>query len=178
MLLYFRYNGEVNVAQDELNSFLSVAEELKVKGLTQSNQSKAPDRKKADQEMQQRGKEAVQVAPVKQEHEQASGQVVHHGDEQVAAEYQEEGEEYGVEFEDYGKYDGAGEFPGNDTAEVKGDCSFAQLSVVFISYNSPCPLNPGVSLYIIIDKISDNGISVCPITRCFWVTLVGSFVKN
>ena len=31
------YHGEVNVAQDELNSFLLVAEELKVKGLTQSN---------------------------------------------------------------------------------------------------------------------------------------------
>ena len=33
------YHGEVNVAQEELNSFLSVAEELKVKGLTQSNQT-------------------------------------------------------------------------------------------------------------------------------------------
>ena len=34
------YHGEVNVAQEELNSFLAVAEELKVKGLTQ-NQSNA-----------------------------------------------------------------------------------------------------------------------------------------
>ena len=32
------YHGEVNVAQEELNSFLAVAEELRVKGLTQ-NQS-------------------------------------------------------------------------------------------------------------------------------------------
>ena len=31
------YHGEVNVAQEELNSFLSVAEELQVKGLTQNN---------------------------------------------------------------------------------------------------------------------------------------------
>ena len=31
------YMGEVNVAQEELNSFLSVAEELRVKGLTQNN---------------------------------------------------------------------------------------------------------------------------------------------
>ena len=31
------YVGEVNIAQDELNSFLTVAEDLKVKGLTQGN---------------------------------------------------------------------------------------------------------------------------------------------
>jgi BTB/POZ domain len=31
-VLNFMYQGEVNVAQDELNSFLAVAEELKVKG--------------------------------------------------------------------------------------------------------------------------------------------------
>jgi hypothetical protein len=30
------YKGEVNVAQEDLNSFLSVAEDLKVKGLTQN----------------------------------------------------------------------------------------------------------------------------------------------
>ena len=38
-ILDFMYNGEATVAQEELNSFLAVAEELKVKGLTQ-NQSK------------------------------------------------------------------------------------------------------------------------------------------
>jgi len=37
-VLNFMYHGEVNVAQEELNSFLAVAEELRVKGLTQ-NQS-------------------------------------------------------------------------------------------------------------------------------------------
>ena len=31
-VLNFMYHGEVNVAQEELNSFLSVAEDLKVKG--------------------------------------------------------------------------------------------------------------------------------------------------
>jgi len=35
-VLNFMYNGEVNVAQEELNSFLAVAEELRVKGLTQN----------------------------------------------------------------------------------------------------------------------------------------------
>ena len=38
-LLDFMYYGEVNIAQDNLNSFLSVAEELQVKGLTQSSSS-------------------------------------------------------------------------------------------------------------------------------------------
>ena len=32
-VLNFMYHGEVNVAQDDLNSFLQVAEDLKVKGL-------------------------------------------------------------------------------------------------------------------------------------------------
>jgi len=36
-VLNFMYHGEVNVAQEELNSFLAVAEDLKVKGLTQGN---------------------------------------------------------------------------------------------------------------------------------------------
>jgi hypothetical protein len=38
-VLSFMYHGEVNVAQDQLNSFLMVAEELQVKGLTQSSNS-------------------------------------------------------------------------------------------------------------------------------------------
>merc|ERR1712013_604341 len=37
-VLNFMYHGEVNVAQEQLNDFLSIAEDLKVKGLTQ-NQS-------------------------------------------------------------------------------------------------------------------------------------------
>jgi len=36
-VLNFMYHGEVSVAQDSLNSFLAVAEELRVKGLTQNN---------------------------------------------------------------------------------------------------------------------------------------------
>ena len=40
-VLNFMYHGEVNVAQEELNSFLAVAEDLKVKGLTQGNNSEA-----------------------------------------------------------------------------------------------------------------------------------------
>jgi len=39
-VLDFMYNGEVNVAQEELNTFLNVAEELKVKGLSGDQSSK------------------------------------------------------------------------------------------------------------------------------------------
>ena len=35
-VLNFMYHGEVNVGQEELNSFLAVAEDLKIKGLTQN----------------------------------------------------------------------------------------------------------------------------------------------
>ena len=44
-VLNFMYHGEVNVAQEELNSFLAVAEDLQVKGLTQNNeQNQKPNR--------------------------------------------------------------------------------------------------------------------------------------
>ena len=38
-VLDFMYHGEVSVAQDDLNSFLAVAEELRVKGLTQNDKT-------------------------------------------------------------------------------------------------------------------------------------------
>jgi len=41
-VLNFMYHGEVNVAQDELNSFLAIAEDLKVKGLTQNKSDNTP----------------------------------------------------------------------------------------------------------------------------------------
>ena len=37
-VITFMYHGEVNVAQEDLNTFLLVAEELKVKGVTQSSE--------------------------------------------------------------------------------------------------------------------------------------------
>jgi len=44
-VLSFMYHGEVNVAQEELNSFLAVAEELKIKGLTQNNSTASSTKK-------------------------------------------------------------------------------------------------------------------------------------
>ena len=40
-ILDFIYNGEVNVAQEDLNSFLAVAEELQIKGLTNRDATNA-----------------------------------------------------------------------------------------------------------------------------------------
>jgi len=54
-VLNFMYHGEVNVAQEELNSFLAVAEDLKVKGLTQSN-SPSDDNKPQNSNDPQRSK--------------------------------------------------------------------------------------------------------------------------
>jgi len=39
-VLDFMYNGEVNLAREELNSFLALAEELKVRGLAENQSSK------------------------------------------------------------------------------------------------------------------------------------------
>jgi len=50
-VLNFMYHGEVNVAQEELNSFLAVAEDLKVKGLTQNSSEKSPQVKSIPSQM-------------------------------------------------------------------------------------------------------------------------------
>jgi len=52
-VLNFMYMGEVNVAQEELNTFLSVAEDLKVKGLTQGNPAPDQPRLKVKQNTEQ-----------------------------------------------------------------------------------------------------------------------------
>ena len=64
-IVTFMYHGEVNVAQDELNAFLAVAEDLKVKGLTQHNSS-SQSRRSSDA----REKAALPVACAKDQREQ------------------------------------------------------------------------------------------------------------
>jgi len=46
-ILNFMYHGEVNIAQEDLNSFLVVAEDLKVKGLTQNQNNSNNQKNKA-----------------------------------------------------------------------------------------------------------------------------------
>ena len=45
-ILDFMYHGEVNVAQEELNVFLAVAEDLKIKGLTNGLSASSPVKRK------------------------------------------------------------------------------------------------------------------------------------
>jgi len=47
-VLNFMYHGEVNVAQEELNTFLRIAEDLKVKGLTATNPGKTNSAKQKE----------------------------------------------------------------------------------------------------------------------------------
>ena len=47
-VLNFMYHGEVSVAQEDLNSFLATAEELKVKGLTQTNDRETKTLRRTD----------------------------------------------------------------------------------------------------------------------------------
>jgi len=84
-VLNFMYHGEVNVAQEDLNSFLSVAEDLKVKGLTQNN-SNVPGSKDASSLKQAREREPPirlqrpperelpQPPPIKRPHHEPHGQ--------------------------------------------------------------------------------------------------------
>ena len=61
-ILDFIYYGEVSIAQENLNAFLSVAEELKIKGLTQSNLNVKENKMKT--------KGAQSTPPVVRQHEE------------------------------------------------------------------------------------------------------------
>ena len=123
-LLDFMYYGEVNIAQENLNSFLSVAEELQVKGLTQSsttssnsNQtSTAPKSNNTNSYVKPRVKpqaqsEVVEVEEIKKIKAEPGGSG---GEQQVVASYEQEEEyqdyqeqgyeeetEYGHEYQDH-----------------------------------------------------------------------------
>ena len=61
------YHGEVNVAQEDLNSFLAVAEDLQVKGLTQgqSNTNDRDSQARPDTKPLSRPRPPPQSVPVK-----------------------------------------------------------------------------------------------------------------
>ena len=102
-LLDFMYYGEVNIAQENLNSFLSVAEELQVKGLTQlstasSNSNQTPTTEKSNnissfvkpRVKPQTDSEVVEVEEIQKVKTEPGGSG---GEQQMVASYEEE-EEY------------------------------------------------------------------------------------
>ena len=64
-VLNFMYHGEVNVAQDELNSFLAVAEDLKIKGLTQNDSESKKTKIPQDIPKQKNKEPLIQLSPPK-----------------------------------------------------------------------------------------------------------------
>lgn len=83
LLLDFMYHGQVNVKQENLNSFLALAEKLSVRGLTQCEQSPQPQQRKSPSTSKQerrsvesppgrrRSEDIEEVAVVKEEEQQA-----------------------------------------------------------------------------------------------------------
>ena len=97
-ILDFIYYGEVSIAQENLNAFLSVAEELKIKGLTQTNLNDVKENK-----MKTKGAQAPGVRlrheEVQVKHEESSAVVSHvvegselYGDDEEDIQYEEEEE--------------------------------------------------------------------------------------
>ena len=67
-LLTFMYHGEVNIAQQELDSFLSVAEELKIRGLTQTSSSSQSE-SRTDNSDRTKRKSVTTARPAEEEEE-------------------------------------------------------------------------------------------------------------
>ena len=168
-VLDFIYHGEVNIAQDELNSFLSVAEELQVKGLTQ-NQSEADraNKKSVDHSRAQkreaappvkstkdsrippsssasRDEDVQEVVPIKTEMSSKSDYYVDNN--QQVAEYEEESYDNYQEYETDQTYDLTPELPGQELDHTKGSYHIL-LKLAGSSLAEPTPFLGDFQQYI------------------------------
>ena len=158
-ILQFMYHGEVNVAQEDLNSFLSISEELKVKGLTQGENVKSdqgsktmepPPREQANikrgartamsdriqfQSQDEAGDDDIEdVTPIKTEpsQETAQGHEVSLGDGYDGGHYQEDEANY-----DYGQYqEEEGSYSSVDASH--GNKGGFSLDIMFLVHLMTC----------------------------------------
>eukprot|EP00092_Neocalanus_flemingeri_P006039 GFUD01006507.1.p1 GENE.GFUD01006507.1~~GFUD01006507.1.p1 ORF type:complete len:266 (-),score=105.07 GFUD01006507.1:354-1151(-) len=138
LLLDFMYNGEVNVKQENLNSFLALAEKLSVRGLTQGQGGGGGGGEKDRERDRDRNKETVRQntsvsSPVVRRQEERGETVKrqrveqrvveqrvveqHQDVEEVAVVKQEVGREEQVV--EYGSYQDQGQ--GSEVAQYEGD---------------------------------------------------------
>ena len=121
-MLDFMYQGEVKVGQDELNSFLALAEDLCVKGLTQNNFGTSSSKHHQEKVQPIVKSEPVsapaEVVPQQQQYATAGQQ----SQQQVALEddaYADESYDYG-EYGDGGYDDGSGMIDPNTGLPIQG----------------------------------------------------------
>jgi len=82
-VLSFMYHGEVSVAQDDLNTFLAVAEDLQVKGLTQNNSNNSNSQETKSRSNYTKDSKTMLSAGHKTEARRQGGQVFQgHGTQQ------------------------------------------------------------------------------------------------
>jgi len=115
-LLDFIYYGEVNIAQDDLNSFLAVAEDLKIKGLTQGEtQSKPETRPSKDQKRRVPPPQALSSSLHTEDIQEVTPLPVKSEPAVVGVVAEDDGGHYGDEYAEYG-FDDLVE-PGYDDTE-------------------------------------------------------------
>ena len=159
-VLNFMYYGEVNIAQEDLNNFLMVAEELQVKGLTQNQRQENLNSKPAQPQSQSKSQSTTKITPVpsrsfqvedEDEIQEVTSEPIKL--EQVEGSKQEElqverYEDQGTYYEDYGETYGA------DYAMAVSDSN----STLVEKGND-----------IIVPLV---GLTGCPLSQdCMWMTL-------
>ena len=151
-VLDFIYHGEVNVAQNDLNSFLAVAEELQIKGLTQrESQTESAAKKSLHQpkvlnhgssrELMKSSKPAIpvsqdddiaEIVPIKTELSSSKSDyyedsVAAADTNQQVAQYDEEGYDSYQDYETDQTYDVAPSGTGQDFDNTKGNPYFTYI---------------------------------------------------
>ena len=159
-VLNFMYYGEVNIAQEDLNNFLMVAEELQVKGLTQNQRQENLNSKPAQPQSQSKSQSTTKITPVpsrsfqvedEDEIQEVTSELIKL--EQVEGSKQEElqverYEDQGTYYEDYGETYGA-------------DYAMA------VSDSNSTLVEKGNDIIVLL-----VGLTGCPLSQdCMWMTL-------